>query len=268
MRIFTKIKSLKGKKKYEFIAASTLTIALFSAFPVYAWFSYNRNLETITKVKEPGEIIIRAGKSDANAEDADPIVNFEMKEIDIEKILETGKPAQYVFSVKPGDYNIKYDLLLAHTTNIPFTYSIYSASAVDTKNMSNEEISTLTVYQPGDAIDATYYQKNGAALTMKPLNYDNSGTYGRSIAKKSDDYYNNTYDVNDNPEIYAVPVYLRTEKPQRHPENATDRYDYYILEISWDSSADTSDKNFEKWNTAINNKETDLIYITASNNQD
>ena len=29
-----------------------------------------------------------------------------------------------------------------------------------------------------------------------------------------------------------------------------------------------SNKNFEKWNTAVNNKETDMIYLTASNNQD
>lgn len=267
MRIFKKIRSLQGKQKREFIAATTLTIALLSALPIYAWFSNHRILETITKIKEPGEIIIRAGKSDATAEDADPIVNFEMKEIDLEKILEDGKAAQYVFSVKPGDYNVKYDLLLAHTTNIPFTYSIYSASAVDTDNMSEEEISELTVYQPGDAVDATYYKKNGDALTLNPLNYD-SGTYGRSIAKKNDDYYNNTYDEGDNPEIYAVPVYLKTEVPQKHPENATDSYDYYILEISWDSSADTSNENFEKWNMAVNNKETDMIYITASNNQD
>ena len=267
MQVFKKIKSLKGKQKYEFIAASTLTIALLSALPVYAWFSYNRNLETITKIKEPGEIIIRAGKSDAAAEDADPIVNFEMKEIDIEKILEAGKPAQYVFSVKPGDYNLKYDLLLAHTTNIPFSYSIYSASAVNTDKLSEAEISALTVYQPGDAIDATYYQKNGNALTLTPLNYDN-GTFGRNLAKQNDNYYNNTYDDNDKPEIYAIPVYLKTEDPQKHPENASERYDYYILEISWDSNADTSNKNFEKWNTAVNNKETDMIYITASNHND
>ena len=257
MKLLKKIKNLKGRQKTEFIIAASLTAILFVSFPVYAWFSYSRNLETLTKIKEPGGIIIRAGKSDASAKDADPIVNFEMKEIDIEDIAE-GKSAQYVFSVKTGEYNSKYHLLLAHTTNIPFTYSIYNASnATDTENED------CIAYHPKDDTSKITYYKKDSEINLLPLNYDN-GQYGRNIAVKTGDYYNYTYERNDTPEIYAVPVYLKTEKPQKHFESAKDSYDYYILEIKWDSNA-VGNEAFEKWNTAVNNKETDIIYITAFN---
>ena len=66
------IKEMNRRQKTECIIASVLSSVFFISFPVYAWFSNSKNLKTITKVKEPGEIIIRAGKSDPAAEDADP----------------------------------------------------------------------------------------------------------------------------------------------------------------------------------------------------
>ncbi|MDD6082122.1 MAG: hypothetical protein PUB89_04640 [Oscillospiraceae bacterium] len=257
MKLLKNIKNLKGRQKTEFIIAASLTAVLLVSFPAYAWFSYSRNLETLTKIKEPGGIIIRAGKSDASAKDADPIVNFEMKEIDIEDIAD-GKSAQYVFSVKTGEYNSKYHLLLAHTTNIPFSYSIYQAS-----NTTNPEQEDCIAYHPKDDTGKITYYKKDSIINLLPLNYDN-GQYGRAIAKKKDVYYDSTYENGDNPEIYAVPVYLQTKDSQKHSESAADSYDYYILEIKWDSNA-AGNEAFEKWNTAINNKETDIIYITAFN---
>lgn len=257
MKLLKKIKNLKGRQKTEFIIAASLTAILFVSFPVYAWFSYSRNLETLTKIKEPGGIIIRAGKSDASAKEADPIVNFEMKEIDIEDIAE-GKSAQYVFSVKTGEYNSKYHLLLAHTTNIPFTYSIYNAS-----NATDPENEDCIAYHPKDDTSKITYYKKGSEIILESLNCDN-GQYGRNIALKTGDYYNYTYESNDTPEIYAVPVYLKSVESQKHSEAAADSYDYYILEIKWDNGT-TGNEAFEKWNIAVNNKETDIIYITAFN---
>lgn len=268
--VYQKLKEMDRRHKTECIIASVLTAVFFGGLPVYAWFSNSKNLKTITKVKEPGEIIIRAGKSDPTAADADPIVNFEMKDIDIESISK-GTPGRYVFSVKPGDYNQSYDLILAHTTNIPFTYTLYRAQAVDTSEMSEEEIAaldnnkTLALYTPRDDLSAkTYYGKNGS-VTMKVLNPDD-GAYGRTIADSSDQYrcYDYTYDSTDQPQIYAVPLYSVTSDPIVHPENAADAYDYFILELAWDESADiSSDSAYADWNKAKNNKETDMIYITA-----
>lgn len=266
MKPLEKIKQLNGRQKTEFIIASALTVAFMIALPVYAWFASNKNLETITKIKNPGEIVIRAGKRTGQTE-ADPIVNFEMKDIDIESIA-AGKTQQYVFSVLPGDVNIGYDIQLAHTTNIPLTYTLYKATMPDTSTMTDAQKAALAVYYPrNNKSDITYYQKDGAALSMTTLNADN-GAYGRVIAKQDDtndshNSYSQTYVNGDRPEIYAVPIYMQTVNPIIHPSDAADDYDYFILELSWDTVT-ASDDAFADWNAGKNNKETDMIYITAS----
>lgn len=262
--------NMNRRQKTEAVIASVLTLLLFAGLPAYAWFAKSKNLKTITKIKEPGEIIIRSGKSVQTNADADPVVNFEMKDIDIETIA-AGTPGRYVFSVKPGEYNPQYDLILAHTTNIPFTYTLYKASYVDTATVNAmttaQKKANLALYTPQD--DETikvYYQKIGDSLTMTNLNLDNSTTYGRPVAASSGDHYNKTYDNTDTPEIYAIPVYSKTSVPISHSEESTDTYDYYILELAWDSTATTSNNFlYSEWNKADNNKETDMIYITANN---
>lgn len=268
MKFIKKFKQLETRKKLEVIISAILTVTLMVALPVYAWFASNKNLETITKIKEPGEIIIRAGKRGGQTE-ADSIVNFEMKDIDIESIAE-GKPQRFVFSVMPGDYNLGYKIQLAHTTNIPFVYTLYKAEATDTTGMTETQLAQLTIYSPIDnKSDKTYYQTVGSALTMNPLNEDDASTVGRKIAKQNDTgdgykSYSQTYNGSDTPEVYAVPVYLQSGK-QTHSGDSADKYDYYILELSWDTSANISDNYaFKDWNTGKNNKETDIIYITAS----
>lgn len=261
MMIIDKFKKLRRRQKVELITASVLSVALLISIPVYAWFAKNKKLETMTKIQEPGEIVIRSGRSLSPSE-ADPIVNFEMQDIDIKSISE-GKAKQYVFSVMPGEYNTRYDIQLAHTTNIPFTYSLYKASEVDTTNLTAAQISNLAVYHPRtDKTKTTYYQKVGNAISMVDKNLDN-GSYGRYIAKKDDSYYDETYSEGDDPEIYAVPVYSQTENYLSH-QNESDDYDYYILELGWDDGSETANSAFDKWNNAENNKETDMIYITAS----
>ncbi|MCR5539906.1 MAG: hypothetical protein K6F71_03590 [Ruminococcus sp.] len=275
MRIIKYFKKLSVRQKIEFSVASLLTVALLVALPVFAWFAQNKNLETLTKIQEPGDIIIRAGRT-IKPDEADPVVNFEMQDIDIEAISE-GNPQRYVFSVKPSDYNTKYDLQLAHTTNIPFTYTLYRASEADVAGLNDDQINTrikeasssataLTLYHPrGDTTKKTYYQINGSAIVMTPLNLD-SGNYGRYLGQNGDAYYNKTYvEGVDDPELYAIPVYLQTTGDNyiTHPENAGS-YDYFILELSWDTGSGIDNQAFEKWNTAQNNKETDMIYITAS----
>ena len=266
MKLLEKLKQLNGRQRAEFIIASAMTAAFMIALPTYAWFSSNKNLETITKIKEPGDILFRSGRA-IKLTEADPIVHFEMQDIDIDKISK-GTPKRYVFSVMPGSYKVNYDLQLAHTTNIPFTYTLYKAT--EAKGLTSEQITagvnagTLTVYHPRDDADNNTYYNKGDEVVLTPLNLDN-GTYGRSLAKGDDAYYENTYAKTDNPELYAIPVYLQTtgENYIKHSGDSGD-YDYYILELGWDNGNGTENAAFEKWNSAKNTKETDMIYITAS----
>lgn len=262
-----KFKAMSLVQRIEFSAAMVLSLALVIGLPVYAWLANNKSLETMTKIMEPGEIIIRSGNEES-------VEYFALQDIDIESIA-SGTPQKFVFSVKPGGYNnnVKYGLQIAHTTNIPFTYSIYKAAEDDTDltGMTEDQIedwvgnNDLAIYnKKNNKSDPMYYKKVGDALDMVTLNPDS--TYGRILGDKTNWTYGQTYDGDgDDPELYAVPVYLQTRDDLFHPETAPGDYDFYILELGWDRTAATAaGAGLADWNKAENNKETDMIYITAS----
>ena len=144
-------------------------------------------------------------------------------------------------------------------------YGLGSCETIRTTEISaNHTTGKGTARMVGLTQTKTYYYKIGENVSLSPLNADsaNKAYYGREIAKNGDTYYNKTYeDENDAPEIYAVPVYLQstTITPTDKGEDA---HDYFILKIEWDQESAAT--NFTKWNKAENNKETDIIYITAS----
>ena len=250
-----KFKKLTRIQQVEFVIASLLSLALLIALPVYAWFSYSNKVETLTKIKEPNLLDIRSGN-------AEPIVNFDLRDVNIEE-MKDGTTYRYVFCVITEDSNISYDLQLAHTTNIPFDYKIYKAEKLDSKPADGTEYAE---YHPlGEEENKTYYSK-GDEVELTTLNADeaSAATYGRTIAKQGqgEEWYDKTYDNGDTPQAYAVPLYLKTASPFKHEASNKDDPDYFILELTWNGSEnDTTD--YAQWNKAENNKETDIIYITA-----
>lgn len=254
-----KFKNLNNKQKAEVVAASIVSVLFIVSIPVYAWFAFSNKIETLAKVKEPEALDIRAG----GIAEPDNIINFDLRDIDIEKMKEEKKPCDFVFSVNAGDYKIPYHLQLAYTTNIPLKYSIYRAKRVTPEN---ENVSAYVQYHPkSDPSEISYYQKETEPLTLTCLNPDtsNDNYYGRTLGKKdyTDYYYGKTYNTaSDRPEIYAVPLYWKTKDPIS-PLTLNQDHDFFVLEINW--AGVESNTNFDKWNQAENNKETDLIYITA-----
>ena len=250
-RILKRFNELSNTQKIEFILASLCSIMLIIGVPVFAWFYYANNLETMTQIKEPDNLDIRAGNFD-------PIINLELSNIDIEDMQKNGTSQYYVFSVSAGDYKINYNIQLAYTTNIPFKYTIWRATKV---SGSGENI---VAYHPLNNVDeVTYYKKDASPLELIPLNADEDNTshYGRVIAQSNGTYYDKTYLDGDQPEIYAVPMYLKTATPVTPTEKGD--HDYFILQLDWDITAAT-ESAFAQWNKAENNKETDIIYISAS----
>ena len=251
-KILKKFHSLEAEQKAECVIAAVLTLVLILAVPVYAWFSYSRQMEALTRIKAPTTLDIRAGNRDA-------IENLELKNIDLKDIHDNDNPKRYVFCVRTGSRGVAYDIQLAHTTNIPFTYTLYRASEVP------EGTSGIDVdYSPlADPDQHTYYKKKGEALTLTKLNPDTDqiAHYGRTLAKRDDTYFSKTYDVAEKdgvPEIYAIPIYEKASDIQTEDED----YDFFILELGWDNAANGT--GFTKWNEPENNKETDIIYISAS----
>lgn len=257
---FSKIKQsfckLRTGKKVQVVIAMLLTAALLIILPVYAWFVMGKKLEAFTKIKEPDNLDIRAGHYDA-------VQYFSLNDIDIESVAK-GTPHRVVFSVSAGDYKIPYQIQLAHTTNIPFSYKLYRAteytSASDAPDVTYVSM-PLKNEGKTPAEYTFYYKKNSEIeLTAKNPDADSMTNYGRQLALGSGKYYDNTYNESDTPEIYAVPIYEQTGKI------TTDIYsehDYFILEISWDAEAD-KEGNFKDWNAPENKKETDIIHLTAS----
>ncbi|MCR5461069.1 MAG: hypothetical protein K6F51_14440 [Acetatifactor sp.] len=249
---------LKMIRRVELVLSILCTVFLLVIFPAFAWFSYVNRMETMTKIKEPDNLDIKAGNFDQ-------IINFEIRDVDIEKMVETGVSEYRVFSVSAGDYMISYYLQLAHTTNIPFTYKIYRATRLDEAG----DGSGVTVqYHPLDNADAvTEYQFDPAVdeitLTLKNGDASNESHFGRTLAMRGEDtYYKRTYAENDDPEIYAVPLYYESERIIPTQKEKGD-HDYFVLEIGWAGSP-SDETGFKEWNKAVNNKETDIVLLTAS----
>ena len=263
-KILEKFNKMNTTQKIEFVLASLLSLAFMVGMPVYAWFANVNKMETMTKVKEPENLDIRAGHYHS-------IINFELSDISIEDMYDTTNnvsiPEYRVFSVSAGDYKIPYKLQLAYTTNIPFKYSIYKATEVATFGANT--VAYKPIYKDPDdptTDGKTYYYQIGDEVSLTALNGDetNEAYYGREIGikQKGNTYYDKTYDnSSDAPEIYAVPVYLQSETITP-TDKGEDAHDYFILKIEWDQESAAT--NFTKWNKAENNKETDIIYITAS----
>ena len=239
----------------EAAVASILTVAIIAMASTFAWFKLTDNYETMTKVKEPTNLDIRAGNRHQ-------IINFDLNGIDIEAMAEeNGKPEYRVFCVSAGDYKIAYRLQLAYTTNIPFKYTLYSAEWIEDATEQNSDNSYVE-YHPLDNKNAISYYELKEQITLTPLNFDDGSLAGRKIGKYGDTWYDKTYDVEgDAPEIYAVPVYLQTD-PINPAEKGENKHDFYVLKIEWD--ADSANRGFTNWNKAQNNKETDIICITAT----
>ena len=96
-KILQRFNKLNNVQKVEFVLASLFTLALMVGMPVFAWFSSVNKMETMTKVKEPENLDIRAGHYHS-------IINFELSDINIEEMKKNGTAEYRVFSVSAGDY--------------------------------------------------------------------------------------------------------------------------------------------------------------------
>lgn len=246
-RIKDMFQNLNKMQKIQAILASVISIVFFIEIPVYAWFALSSNkAETMTKIQEPKNLDIRAGN-------AESIEYFDLNDINIEEIT-ADSPKRYVFCVVTGSNKTFYDIQIAHTTNIPFTYSLYRA----VEGTASED--GAVPYTTHDANPQTiYYKIAGDKLELTPLNSDtdNISNYGRTLGKKDDKYYNLVYSAADSPEIYAVPKYEQVKELETIDPN----HDFYILELGFEGEDVTG---FSQWNNNKNNKETDIIYITAN----
>ena len=168
------------------VTASALAAVMGTA----AWLTSQRSLSTLTKIDFVTLTL------EGQTEDSVP-VNL--------GALTIGEAKEMPFRIVTKK-NANYILQLAHTTNLPLTYEIYTASEWAVKK---------GLIKKPDAPEKQYHEK----------------TYG-------------TY---TNIQKNAEPLYWQAERTA-NPKNGID---YYVLVVNW------SDTN-------VTNKDTEMIYISAS----
>ena len=220
-------KKWSTKKTWAVTAIAMALLALLIV-PVFGWMYMERSMETMTKINIPYALKLGAGNTR-------PIQELELSNIDVSG---EQKYKDIVFCVYSSQENREYDLQLAHTSNIGFTYNIYHAAK----------------------------DENGSVNYLKENYSQGAELKGRYLNKQADskyatyEFHEKTYGSYSNVQKSAEPLYWKTTEKQTLNKTTSaittidkDTYyyvDYYILRISWDD-------------TVQNNKETDIIYIMA-----
>ena len=269
-------------QKIQLIAASIMTVILIISMPTFAWFSYQNEIAVSTKIESPATLEIKSG---GHPGEEQAIINFELSDIDTEdstynhytKDGVTYYYKDFVFCVK-GKSLSSYDLQLAHTTNIAFKYEIYSAIADDNgdilympkdNNAANSQryrLARIKTDANGDAVldnndEAIYEDYN------EPLDgaYANAEIIGNRVVV-DDSLKGRSYTGGDDVQQYANPAYWIKRGIDVHSIQKQDGgfTHSYVLRISWIMSSSIDDEAREEdLDIVQNNKETDMIYITA-----
>lgn len=257
-------KLIKKVKKLSFPVKIQLLIALICtmAIPVFAWFAYKDKIEVLTKIKEPPSINLASGGDDQ-------AIYITLENIDVS----AGSQKYIVFSIEPGKYTA-YDIQLTHTTNIPFTYQLYrvredneSGTIEYTDHTRTEGEETELKY----SIMTTAPGTTAGEVILNDINPDDRST-GRTLGDEDDLATKNrrNYIVGegaDDVNQYVKPLYSVARRiPQlNQSDDDSEKRDYFAIKITWTpGNGNESDAGY--WNKAYNNKETDLIYISAKQN--
>ena len=258
-KLIEKIKKLSFPVKIQLIIALMCTMAI----PVYAWFAYQDKIEVLTKVKEPPAINLASGGDD-------PALYITLENIDVS----AGTDKYIVFSIEPGKYSA-YDIQLSHTTNIPFTYQLYrvkedaNGTIEYTDHTRTEGEETGLKY----SIISTASGTTNGEVILTDINPDDRSTgrilgYEEDLEAKSRRNYvvgEGADDVNQ----YVKPLYSvarRIPQLNQSDDDSAER-DYFAIKITWTQGPNNkTEEDADYWNYAYNNKETDLIYISAKQN--
>ena len=236
---------MEEKRKSKIIYIVLLLCLLgVAAGLTYAWFRQSYSLSTVAKIKASIRLDLAAG----NGEDAS---RFQIGTVDTTGDGVTHK--DYVIAVKK-DKPANYILQIGHTTNIPFTYTLYKAGS-GTENDNN-------VVYVGEK--ETFYYKKGTVVTGVYLNHDKTDK-DKILADNT--YHSKTYGEYDKTKYVqenAEPLYWQSTDALG---GGTDLIDYYILTVSWKkrgSEQTKSDDDKYKYIDDIEDKETDIVYISVS----
>ena len=244
-------KNNKTRKMY-ISSVFALILALTALIGVtLSWFFYRRELDTLTWIKTPIRLDIGSGNNH-------DIAYLDLGAIDANTPSRT---IERVFCVYGEPVDI-YSLQLAYTTNIAFYYDIYRASY----DSNNGNVIFAYTDKDGEHTEKFSYNTNSdPVIQAKPINKlskDEITVHQNHTLSYGDDKGLNPVDTSK-VQSNAEPLYwlasengLNVMKPQNVQTNTTTNSacfcDYYVLKIHWEEG------------TVINDKETDMVYLTVS----
>ena len=200
---------MEEKRKSKIIYIVLLLCLLgVAAGLTYAWFRQSYTLSTVAKIKASIRLDLAAG----NGEDAS---RFQIGTVDTTGEGVTSK--DYVIAVKK-DKPTNYILQIGHTTNIPFTYTLYKAT---------EDNSGTVIYVGADNITHKY-KKSDTEIKGKYLNKISDD---KILANSTGTYHEQTYESYSKIQENAEPLYWQSNDTTLG--TGTDLVDYYILTVSW-----------------------------------
>lgn len=274
-----KWKGLSRSKKIQAFAAAVVTLVLVIGLPVFAWFTSERKTATVIKINAPTTIKIGAGNEE-------PVEMIDLSNINVEEYLdEESKTLKtegtYVFCVT-GKYLSKYDLQIARTTNIDFDYELYRVDSAKYEAVITHGIKSKPAAENGYEIAEykseldgnTYYYPYQISASTDDKTQGNVTVQGGFLNDKTDEnnhtigdgeekidgsttFHAHNYEDYGHVNQYAEPLYWQVKGlPVTGQVGDAGFVDYYVLKIKWEN------KNL------TNNKETDMLYITARKSVD
>ena len=238
-------------KKLYISSVIALILAIIALIGVtLAWFFNRRELDTLTWIKTPIRLDIRSGNNH-------DIAYLDLGSIDADT---PNRTIERVFCVYGEPVDI-YSLQLSYTTNIAFYYDIYRAEYAP----ENGNVVFTYTDKTGDHTEKFSYEESEKVIAAKPIGAMESteiAAHQSHTLSYGDDKGQNPVDTNK-VQSNAEPLYwlasengLNVLKPKNVQTDQTTKSayfcDYYVIKIHWDNG------------TVINDKETDMVYLTVS----
>ena len=237
---------------------------VLTAIPIYGWLYYGRRAIGFAKISTPTALYISAANKEA-------IANLDLSGIDVENGtpeevggVETGRLYQdFIFCIH-GNHVLSYRMQLAYTTNNQFEFDVYPAAlAANAGSVPGTAISHVTyvTHPESPSLPETlhyYVESSTSALAFTFLNRKSTSpeilayTDNDTAAAGSKNYHGDTYEGYDEVHRYAEPIYCQTGTIDTVSDADANFADYYVLRVYWTGAAK-------------NDKETDIIYISARN---
>ena len=224
-----------------------IALLLFGATSIYGWFVNDTHVDAIAKTSNPTAIFIGAGYQE-------DIMYLDLSDIDV-KVANSYEENNVTYFYKDFVFCIKglnvdtYKLQLAYTTNNQFVYEIYPAYESNNANEANVKGKVTYLTHTTPSTNKYYYVANSTnRLTLTEGYLNANGSVGRT----DDRYYTQTYGTYSYVQTNAVPIYWQSGLLEGSTLDHSEFCNYYFLRVSWTGNRE-------------NNKETDIIYITAKN---